>query len=259
MSKRRFLYILLLFSCICSHAQLASVRTIHIDSTMMKLASMTTEDYMAIELPPLDVLYANALEMSNAVKYFEYESEYYHRAARSERIKPLEWIRLIATYNYGNSDLAAVSLMETTYQVWMNNQSSQRNQYYNVGVTINIPLSQVFDQENKARQWDAKARQSDYRKLSELDQIKQDIIEQYCTIVESMGLLESASDRLVVAQAQYDINEADFVNAKLTAEALYRSESYVAASFQEYERIRKELNQALLTLEVLSCTPIVSK
>ena len=261
MSKVRSLVVLLLllFPLCAARGQVSGIRNVRMDSTLIRLNAMTAEDYAAIVLPPLDTLYYNAYTMSNAVKYFDDEAEYYHRQALTEKRKPLDWVRIVGTYSYGNTDMAAITLMETTYQIWSQNASSQRSSFYNAGVTVSIPLGEVFNTRNKVRQAEAKVHQSQSRRLSELDNIKQDIIEQYCKINESLNLLESASQRLVVAQAQYDVIESDFLNGKSDAEVLYRSKSYVAASVQEYERIRMELNKALLTLEVISCTPIVTK
>ena len=256
---KKILLVAFLFAETAAHAQIPGAVNVRMDSTMMKLNRMTAEDYAAIVLPPLDTLYYNAFTMSNAVNYYDAETEYYQRQVRTERRKPLDWIRIIGTYSYGNSDLSAISLIETTYQVWSQNSSSQRNMFYNVGVSVSIPLGDIFNTGNKARQAEAKVRQTQYRKASELDMIKKDIIEQYCTIIENLNLLESASQRMVTARAQYDVIESDFINGKSDAEVLYRSKSYVSAAVQDYERIRKELNNAILTLEVISCTPIISK
>ena len=70
--------------------------------------------------------------------------------------------------------------------------------------------------------------------------------------------MKSASERLVVAKAQYDFAEKDFVNNKITAEVLYRCKSYETAATQDYERLKRDINEAILSLEVVSCTKIVS-
>lgn len=241
------------------NAQMSGMKSVHADSTVARLNSMTVEDYAAIVLPPLDSLYSNALLMSNAVNYFNAEVEYYKSNIKTERRRPLDWIRFVATYNYGNSDLAVVSLMQTTYQVWTQNTSSQTNMFYNVGVALSIPLFDIVNTRNKVKQAQAKVHEMEYRRQSELDVIKQDIIDLYCTIQMDITDLQAASQSLVIAKAQYEIAESDFVNNKITAEVLYRCKSYETSSVHDYERIRKELNKALLTLEVISCTPIISK
>ena len=259
-SHIKFLLVIVLFvsQAVPSRAQGLGVMSVKMDSTILKLTKMTVDDYASIELPPLDTLYKNAWMMSNAVKFYKYEAEYYHHVVTTERLKPLEWIRVFSTYNYGNIDMSAISLMQTTYQVWTQAATSQSNNYYNVGVTINIPILDIFNQRNRVRQARAKAREQDFRSQAELDAIKQEIIECYCSIMQNMTMLKAASERLVIAKAQYDIAETDFVNNKIEAEALYRSKNFESSAVDDYERIKKQLNMDLLRMEVISCTPIVS-
>ena len=259
MRKVYIILIFLLCSCVAASAQISGAKTVRMDSTIMKLNSMTLEDYRAIVLPSLDSMYYNALSMSNAIKYFESEQEYYRREVLTQKRKPLDWIRIIGTYSYGNTDMAAITLMETTYQIWSQNTTSQRNMYYNIGASLIIPLGEIFNTRNKVKQAKAQAEQFEYKKQETLDGLKERIIDLYCTIIEQTNLLESASKQMVVAQAQYSLAEADFINGKCTSEELYRSQSYASGSVQTYENIKKALNTAILTLEVISCTPIISK
>ena len=63
---------------------------------------------------------------------------------------------------------------------------------------------------------------------------------------------------MVTAQAQYRLSEADFINGKLDAQTLSRQKNIENVAIREYEEVRR-LNNALLTLEVLTRTPIISK
>ena len=259
MDRKRFLVLIVgLFTAALLSAQEAlQVKKVRVDSTIMILNSMTVEDYMALELPPLDTLYYNAFCMSNAVKYYDNEVEYYRCAITTEQLKPLEWIRLVTSASYGNTDLVASMQNASSYPIWIGSSSKQRSFYFNAGVTLSIPLSDVFNTANKVRQARAKLSQTEARRDSELDNIKKEIITLYCEIISGINTLKSASERLVLAQAQYDFAEKDFVNNKITAEVLYRSKSYETAAVQDYERVKKEVNQALLSLEVISCTKII--
>lgn len=239
-------------------AQDYGMRAVKMDSILYKLSRMTAEDYANIELPSLEELYTNASLYSNAAKYFYYESEYYRTDVKTARRKPLEWIRLIGTYSYGNIDLAAITLMETTYQVWSQNQSSQRNQYYNIGVTLSVPLMDIFNHRNRVKQAQLKVDEIKYRRESELDEVKKNIIDLYCTIIEKTVVLQSSYEQLIIARGQYNYAENSFVNNQSDLENLYRSQSFETDAVREYENLKKELNTALLTLEVVSYTPIIS-
>ena len=239
-------------------AQDYGMRAVKMDSILYKLSRMTAEDYANIELPSLEELYTNASLYSNAAKYFYYESEYYRTDVKTARRKPLEWIRLIGTYSYGNIDLAAITLMETTYQVWSQNQSTQRNQYYNIGVTLSVPLMDIFNHRNRVKQAQLKVDEIKYRRESELDEVKKNIIDLYCTIIEKTVVLQSSYEQLIIARGQYNYAENSFVNNQSDLENLYRSQSFETDAVREYENLKKELNTALLTLEVVSYTPIIS-
>lgn len=239
-------------------AQDYGMRAVKMDSILYKLSRMTAEDYANIELPSLEELYTNASLYSNAAKYFYYESEYYRTDVKTARRKPLEWIRFIGTYSYGNIDLAAITLMETTYQVWSQNQSTQRNQYYNIGVTLSVPLMDIFNHRNRVKQAQLKVDEIKYRRESELDEVKKNIIDLYCTIIEKTVVLQSSYEQLIIARGQYNYAENSFVNNQSDLENLYRSQSFETDAVREYENLKKELNTALLTLEVVSYTPIIS-
>lgn len=260
MNRNRILmFIAALFIGVVTGAQTKlPVREVRMDSTMLILNNMTVDDYINLHLPPLDSLYYNAYCMSNAVKYYDEEAKYYASAVTTEKLKPLDWIRLVSSANYGNTDIASTLRSEATYPIWVENSSKQRNFFFNVGVTLNIPLSDVFNTHNKVRQAQAKLRQTQHRRDAELDNIKQQIISLYCEVISGINSLKSAAERMVIAKAQYEFAEKDFINNKITSEVLYRCKSYETTATQDYERLRSGINQALLSLEVVSCTKLIT-
>lgn len=251
--------LLLLAFCSFGTAKAQNVEFIRIDSTMLKLQNMTVEDYLTLEIPPLDTLYHNAYMMSYAVLKRDADLEYFQRVEKTEMKRPLDWIRLVATYNWGNSDLAAISLMETTYQVWTKSEASQQNVFYNVGATLNIPLGELFDHGNKVKQAKAKTRQAAMQKEEDFEKVKLDIINYYCTITQLISTLSGKFKTMVHAKGQFVVTENDFLNGKTNVVDFYRSQEYEASAVEEYEATRTQLNKALLSLEIISCTKIVSK
>ena len=256
--SRTTTFLLAICLCLCASAQTLQTKKIRVDSTRMILNAMTVEDYLSLELPPLDTLYYDAYCLSNAVKYYDEEAKYYYHAVKTEQMKPLDWLRIVTSASYGNTDIVGILQSEASYPIWMQNSSKQRSFFFNVGATISIPIGEIFNTPNRVRQAKAKLKQTEYRRESELDNIKQQIITYYCDIIAGINTLKSASERLVVAKAQYDFAEKDFINNKITSEVLYRCKSYETAAIQEYETIKRNINEALLSLEVISCTKIIS-
>ena len=250
--------LLLLCAFAQMQAQVSSLKMVRIDSTIMRLNKMTVADYANLEIPSLEVMFDNARRFSNAPKYYQYEAEYYKREVKTLRKKPLEWIRLMASYNYGNMDMAAIALMETTYAVWTQNQSSQTNSYFSVGAGLTIPLSDIFDMGNKVKQAQARVKQNEARYNAEIDNIKNEIVTLYCDIYKNVALLKSIHEGVINASAQYQIAQMNFANNMITAEDLYRSKSFEEEEIDKYEKTKAELNADILSLEIISCTPIIS-
>lgn len=240
------------------YSGLSKMREVKVDSIMYKLANMTVDDYLNLELPSLDVLFENARQ-AEAVKYFELEAESYRYATKSAKLTPLQWVRAYATYSYGNTDMAAILLSESTYQVWQQNTARQRQMYYNVGASISIPLYDIFNMRNNIKQLDSKYLQTKHRQESEINLLKERIVDTYCTIIEKISTLNTSFQALVMAEAQYELAENQFLNNQLNADGLYRSKTFEHTCRADYENNKKALNAALLTLEIISCTPIISK
>lgn len=257
--KQIIISLFLLVFCLNSRAQEPlQTREVKVDSTIMLLNSMTVEDYLSLEIPPLDTLYYNAYSMSNAVKYYDEEATFYYYEVKNVRLKPLDWIRFVSSASYGNTDIVGTVRSEASYPIWIENSSKQRNFFFNIGVTVSIPISEIFTTGNRVKQAKARQRQAEYRRESEMDMVKKDIIELYTKVMSGINSLQSAAERLVVARAQYEFAEKDFINNKITAEVLYRCKSYETAANQDYENIKREINEALLSLEVVSCTKIIN-
>ena len=239
-------------------AQGSSLKMVKVDSTVMKLNQMTVADYANLDIPPLDVLYENARQFATAPKYYEYEAEYYRQDVLIQKKKFLDWIRLMASYNYGNMDMASVALMETTYAVWTQNRSSQTNNYYSVGISVSIPLGELFSRGNRIRQSQAKVDQNQSMYDAQLDKIKTEIMTLYCDINKNITLLNSSYEELVSASMQYEVAKMNFANNKSQAEDLYRSKAFEYQAMQRFESVKMELNVDILSLEIQSGTPIIS-
>ena len=233
--------------------------SIRMDSTLMVLNSMTVEDYLAIELPPLEELFENARNMSNVINYYREDVQFYKGEVLTQKMRPLEWIRGLGSLTYGNTSMVGLLQNEISYPVWNQSTSKQQSLYYNVGFTVNIPISDFITIPSKIKQAKAKQRVAEYRMETEMDNIKQDIIDYYCEVIGWMKELQTASEKLVIARTQYEFAEANFVINKATSEELYRCKSYESSAIHDFENVKKELNKALLKLEIISCTKIITK
>lgn len=222
------------------------------------LTRMPVESYISLHLPPLHVLLANARERSPQVNMFAANKESEERELKTLRRSWLEHIKLNGTFSYGTSDINSQSFYEENRPI-VQNVTGMTQRWWNVGASISLPLDEIFNRRNKSKQQKKRIESIEYEMDNWYDEVCLKIIESYTTAVQNLSVLEASAQAMVAAKAQYAEAQADFVNGKIDASTLSRQKSIESSSIREYEQTRSMLNKALLQLEVLSKTPIISQ
>lgn len=228
------------------------------DPQYADLTHMPVNSYISMHLPPLHVLLANARERSPQVNMFASTKESEERELKTLRRSWLKNIKLNAGISYGTTDTNSQMYYDENRPI-VQNVTGMTQRWWNVGASVSLPLDEIFDRSNKGKKQRKRIESIQYEMDSWYDEICLKIIESYTSAVENLALLESSARSMVAAQAQYAAAEADFVNGKIDAQTLSRQKSIESSSIREYEQTRSLLNKALLQLEVLSKTPIISQ
>ena len=222
------------------------------------LARMSAETYMNLHLPPLYELLENARAQSPQVNQSASKKEQEEREIKTLRRSWLKNIKLNAQYSYGSTDVNSLMYYDKNLPV-VQNVTGTTQAWWTVGAGISLPLDEIFNRRNRIKQQRKRLESIEYEMNSWYDEICLKIIEAYTSAVENLSLLETSARSMVAAKAQYVAAEADFVNGKIDAQTLSRQKSIESSTIREYEQTRSQLNKALLQLEVLSKTPIISK
>lgn len=222
------------------------------------LARMSAETYMNLHLPPLHELLENARAQSPQVNQFASKKEQEEREIKTLRRSWLKNIKLNAQYSYGSTDVNSLMYYDKNLPI-VQNVTGTTQAWWTVGAGISLPLDDIFNRRNRIKQQRKRLESIEYEMNSWYDEICLKIIEAYTSAVENLSLLETSARSMVAAKAQYAAAEADFVNGKIDAQTLSRQKSIEGSAIREYEQTRSLLNKALLQLEVLSKTPIISQ
>ncbi|MCR5002766.1 MAG: TolC family protein [Bacteroidales bacterium] len=226
-------------------------------ATFENLRKLTATDFEALQIPPLEVLFKNA-EQAPAVSLYETSVEINESQLKTVRRQWFDYIRGIATYTHGNSDLSAVSLMESTYSVWNQTSATQIQDYWNVGVSLSIPLTAFVDYGNKVKQQKARIEYAERQRQAELEIVKRDIISYYMKIINQISVLQVAAQAMVQAQVQYKAAEVNYLNGAITEKDLYMQKSFEQGAVGQYEACRIAIIESILCLEIRSHTPILT-
>lgn len=220
------------------------------------IRGLTNDDYVNLELPPLNVLLENARN-SPTVEYFNARKEEESRALKSMQRNWLNYIKLNSSYQYGVTNY--YSMYESDPNVPQIGAPTEARGLWNVGASLSIPLLELFDRRNKVKQQKVRVDQAGLEIDRWYDEQSLKIIAAYSTAVQNLRLIKSISEAVAIANAQYKVTEADFVNGKADAQTLSRQKNIQTQTMNEYLQAQAALNTALLSLEVLSKTKIINK
>lgn len=221
------------------------------------LSQMTADEYMRLQLPPLHVLMQNARRNSPQVNVYAANKELEERELKNVRRTWLQHFKLNASYSYGSTDVTSQQYYNQQYPI-IQNVTGTTQSWWNLGASVSFPLDEIFNRRNKIKQQKKKIESIEYEVERWHDDICLKIIEAYTTAVQYLSLLESASAEMAAAKAQYTFSKTDFINGKIDMQELSRHKSIESSAIREYEKSRAELNKAILQLEILSKTPIIT-
>ena len=222
------------------------------------LQRLTPEDYIDMQLPPLHVLMENARHAPQ-VGYYESNREIEERELKTVRRNWMRNFKLNANYNYGSSDIDNQNYQDSNIPIWTTTTTGREQSWWNVGASFSIPLDEIFNRRNKIKQQKKRIENTQYDLDRWYDELRMKIIDAYTTAVEQLSILRSAAEAKITSEAQYRMTEVDFVKGKLDAQTLSRQKSLENSATREYEQVRRNLNDALLRLEILTHTPIINK
>ena len=222
------------------------------------LARTSAETYINLHLPPLYVLLENARERSPQVNQFASTKEQEEREIKTLRRSWLKNIKLNAQYSYGSTDVNSQIYQDINLPI-IQNVTGTTQAWWTVGAGISLPLDEIFNRRNKIKQQKKRIENTQYDLDRWYDELRMKIIDAYTTAVEQLSILRSAAEAKITSEAQYRMTEVDFVKGKLDAQTLSRQKSLENSATREYEQVRRNLNDALLRLEILTHTPIINK
>lgn len=220
------------------------------------LESFSPNDYLNLQLPPLETLFENA-KNSAAVDFYQVKMEEEASALKTEKRSWLKYFRFNTTYQWGLMGInSAFSDSDTPlfYQY-----SGGRQNWYNVGVSLSVPFDDFFDRGNRIERQKlrTKATKVEMEKWHEEQKIR--IIEMYTKAVKELSVLKLKVEALSFANAQFELAQRDFLNGNIQAGELSQVKTMQMDALETYEQTRAELNRALLQLEVLAKTKIINR
>jgi outer membrane protein TolC len=221
----------------------------------------STVNFSTFHLPPLSVLFENAKQNPQILSLDKAEQLAKAEVAQQKR-HIFSYVRAHASYSYGKTDV---------YGQMTNNQTGTMNfvpifeskngteqSYWNVGVNLNIPLEDILDWAPSIKRKRLEADKARLEKDVRYEELKLQISTLYAKITNTLVTLKTASEGAAAYQGAGALNQEDFHQGNMDIEDYAWTKLHELDVVKQYQVLQTEIMTDILTLEIISRTPIIT-
>lgn len=221
----------------------------------------STLNFSTFHLPPLSVLFENAKQNPQILSLDKAEQLAKAEVAKQKR-HIFSYVRAHASYSYGKTDV---------YGQMTNNQTGTMNfvpifeskngteqSYWNVGVNLNIPLEDILDWAPSIKRKRLEADKAKLEKDVRYEELKLQISTLYAKITNTLVTLKTASEGAAAYQGAGALNQEDFHQGNMDIEDYAWTKLHELDVVKQYQVLQTEIMTDILTLEIISRTPIIT-
>lgn len=225
------------------------------DAALDTLSSGVPAGIETIQLPPLQV-FLNAVEENATVKRAQSMVD---QAKVEYQLQKRDWwnyIRMQGAYSYGRYNILSNNSDEYTplYQTSMT--SAQHN--FNVGASISIPLGDLTNRKLKLKKYRYDIEQLQYQQAEVKEERRLKVLEAYNQVTIQLATIAAKAETAALYNAQMKMIEYNFIQGKLTIDALAVERARRSNAVTAYEQSRVELHNSITLLEMLTNVKIIN-
>jgi hypothetical protein len=212
-------------------------------------------NFSTFHLPPLSVLYENAKENPTILEAIKSHELAVAGVAKQKR-HIFSYIHGHASYSYGKTDMwgnNSSTLNTMIYQF----QGSEQN-YWNVGVNLSVPLEDILDLGAAVKRKRMEADIARYQRDQAYDQLKLQIATLYARITNNLVTLKTMSEGAAIYQGAGQLNQEQFHQGELDIENFAYTKLQETSLVTQYESMQTSILTDILTLEIITHTPIMT-
>lgn len=212
-------------------------------------------NFSVFRLPPLAVLFENA-KKTPTIQQLAKQQEIAEAEVVKQKKHIFSYVSGHAGYSYGRSDvwsMGSSSTMAMLQQFQGHDQS-----YWNVGVNLNVPLEDILDMGHSVKR---KRLEVDYAQLQKdeaYDQLKLQIVTLYVRITNNLTALKTAGENAAAYQGAEALNELEFHHGNMEIENYAHTGLEGQSAVGTYQGLLTQITTDIVTLEILSHTPIIT-
>lgn len=212
-------------------------------------------NFSEFHLPPLSVLFENAKSTPQILSLEKARQIAQAEVAKQKR-HIFTYLSARGSYSYGKGDMWGNSSGAYTPMV-MQYQGTESN-YWNVGVNLNLPLEDILDLTAAVKRKRLEVDQAVIKKDIAYDQLKLQIATLYVKITNNLVSLKTIGEGAAAYQGAGALNREDFENGNMSIEDYAWTKQRETAQVVSYQSMQTEITTDIITLEILTHTPIIT-
>ena len=218
-------------------------------------SEQSTINFSEFHLPPLAVLYENAKQNPRILSLAKAQEIAQAEVAKQKR-HIFSYVTGHASYSYGKTDMWGQG--STTYNMILQQYQGSEQSYWNVGVNLAVPLEDILDLSASVKRKKLQVDQARIQKDLAFDELKKQIATLYISITNNLVALKTSSEAAAIYQGAGALNQEDFHQGNMTIEGFAHTKMYEIGVVQGYQTLQTQITTEIITLELLTHTPILT-
>ena len=212
-------------------------------------------NFSEFHLPPLAVLFENA-KASPQILTLEKAQELAQAEVAKQKRHIFSYITGHAAYSYGKTDMWGNNSTTTSPMIYQFQGSEQS--YWNLGVNLAVPLEDILDLTAAVKRKRLEADQAAIAKDIAYDQLKLQIATLFVKITNNLVTLKTLGETAAAYQGAGALNREDFENGNMSIEDYAWTKQHESGQVTAYQTLQTTITTDILTLEILTHTPIIT-
>ena len=248
-------YLLITTALVCSSASFAQYNESGISAGFFDSSENSTINFSNFHLPPLSVLLENAKQNPNILS-LEKAQELAKAEVAKQKRHIFSYVTGHASYSYGKTDMWGQG--SNSYETILKQYQGREQSYWNVGVNLAVPLEDILDLAGSVKRKRLEVDMAMYKKDQAYDELKKEITTLFIKITNSLVTLKTAGEAAAIYQGAGALNLEDFHQGNMTIEDFAWNKMHEMSTVNSYQDIQTQVTTDIITLEILSHTPILT-
>lgn len=212
-------------------------------------------NFSEFHLPPLAILFENA-KANPQIMTLEKARQIAQAEVAKQKRHIFSYLRAHASYSYGIGDSWGTS--ESAYSPMLTQYQGTKNNYWNIGASLSLPLEDILDLTASVKRKKLEVDQAVIQKDIAFDQLKLQIASLFVRITNNLVALKATGEASAAYIGAGSLNREDFENGNQTISAYAFDKQREVGSVQAYQSLQTSITTDIITLEILTHTPIIT-